>query len=325
MANLKEVRERIKSVKNTQQITKAMKMVSASKLRRAQMAITQMRPYANKLNEMLVNILSNLEGDANTAFGKERPIESACVVVVTSNKGLCGAFNNNVIKAAAAKIDSEYEMVRKAGKLTILPIGKKGYESFKKRYPDCTIITDHIALFNDLSFDNVAKVSQQLMDAFEVGEYDVVFLPVAKLEKKEGDTETKHKADYIFEPNKEDLLKHLVPSILQTQFQKFVLDTHASEHGARMTAMDAATWWGLSFYESRLACHGSIKIPLKSGSNLAAVVLVRIFFLSCFLASESPIFSISKVKFLTRLLYLSFWYLKKPIIAILNKPINKRI
>jgi len=260
MANLKEVRDRIKSVKNTQQITKAMKMVAASKLRRAQMAITQMRPYANKLNEMLVNILSNLEGDANTAFGKERPIESVCMVVVTSNKGLCGAFNNNVIKAAAAKIDKEYEAVRKAGKLTILPIGKKGYESFKKRYPECTIITDHIALFNDLSFNNVAKVSQQLMDSFEAGEYDVVdaaygrfrnaavqfpecvqFLPVAKLAPKEGDAGTKHKADYIFEPNKEDLLKHLVPSILQTQFQKFVLDTHASEHGARMTAMDAAT------------------------------------------------------------------------------------
>jgi len=147
-------------------------------------------------------------------------------------------------------------MVRKAGKLTILPIGKKGYESFKKRYPDCTIITDHIALFNDLSFDNVAKVSQQLMDAFEVGEYVqfpecVQFLPVAKLEKKEGDTETKHKADYIFEPNKEDLLKHLVPSILQTQFQKFVLDTHASEHGARMTAMELVKELKISYNKAR--------------------------------------------------------------------------
>jgi len=259
MANLKEVRDRIKSVKNTQQITKAMKMVAASKLRRAQMAITQMRPYANKLNEMLVNILSNLEGDANTTFGKERPIEAACIVVVTSNKGLCGAFNNNVIKAAAAKIDTDYAAVRKAGKLTILPIGKKAHQAFKKRCPDCTIITEHVALFSDLSFDNVAKVSQQLMDAFEAGDYDVIdaaygrfknaaaqfpecvqFLPVAKLEKKAGEGK-QHKADYIFEPNKEDLLKHLVPSILQTQFQKFVLDTHASEHGARMTAMDAAT------------------------------------------------------------------------------------
>ena len=260
MANLKEVRERIKSVKNTQQITKAMKMVSASKLRRAQMAITQMRPYANKLNEMLVNILSNIEGDATTSFGKERPIENVCMVVVTSNKGLCGAFNNNVIKAAVAKIEENYNGHRKAGKLTILPIGKKGHDFFKKRYEDCTIIPDHIMLFNDLSFDNVAKVSQSLMDSFEAGEYDVIdasygrfrnaavqfpecvqFLPVAKLAPKEGEESSNIKADYIFEPNKEDLLKHLVPSILQTQFHKFLLDTHASEHGARMTAMDAAT------------------------------------------------------------------------------------
>jgi len=259
MANLKEVRDRIKSVKNTQQITKAMKMVAASKLRRAQQAIVQMRPYADKLNEMLVNILSNMEGDATTSFGKERPVEKVCMVVVTSNKGLCGAFNNNVLKAAAAKIEESYNGVRKAGNLTILPIGKKGNDYFRKRYGDCTIITDHVLLFNDLSFDNVAKVSQSLMDSFEAGEYDVVdaaygrfknaavqfpectqFLPVTKLEPEKG-SGPKHKADYIFEPNKEDVLKHLVPSILQTQFQKFLLDTHASEHGARMTAMDAAT------------------------------------------------------------------------------------
>ena len=259
MANLKEVRERIKSVKNTQQITKAMKMVSASKLRRAQMAITQMRPYADKLNSMLKNILSNLEGDANTSFGEERAIENACLVVVTSNKGLCGAFNTNVIKAAVATIEEKYAAHRAAGKLTILPIGKKGAAYFKKRYTDCPIIEDHVLLFDDLSFDNVATVSQSLMDAFEGKTYDAVhvaygrfrnaavqfpecvqFLPVEKLETT-GGSDSKHKADYIFEPNKVDLLNHLVPSILQTQFQKFVLDTHASEHGARMTAMDAAT------------------------------------------------------------------------------------
>ena len=259
MANLKEVRERIKSVKNTQQITKAMKMVSASKLRRAQMAITQMRPYADKLNAMLKNILSNLEGDATTSFGEERAIENVCVVVVTSNKGLCGAFNTNVIKAAVATIEGRYAAHKAAGKLTILPIGKKGHAYFKKRYTNCPIIEDHVLLFDDLSFDNVALVSQALMDAFEGKEFDAVhvaygrfrnaavqypecvqFLPVEKLEPT-GGTQTKHKADYIFEPNKIDLLNHLVPSILQTQFQKFVLDTHASEHGARMTAMDAAT------------------------------------------------------------------------------------
>lgn len=259
MANLKEVRDRITSVKNTQQITKAMKMVAASKLRRAQMAITQMRPYADKLNSMLKNILSNLEGNATTSFGEERAIENACVVVVTSNKGLCGAFNANVIKAAVATIEEKYAAHRAAGKLTILPIGKKGNAYFKKRYPDCTIIQDHVLLFDNLSFDNVATVSQGLMDAFEGKTYDSVhvaygrfrnaalqfpecvqFLPVEKLEPT-GGSDSKHKADYIFEPNKVDLLNHLVPSILQTQFQKFVLDTHASEHGARMTAMDAAT------------------------------------------------------------------------------------
>jgi len=259
MANLKEVRERITSVKNTQQITKAMKMVSASKLRRAQMAITQMRPYADKLDSMLKNILSNLEGGANTAFGEERAIENVCVVVVTSNKGLCGAFNTNVIKAAVAAINEKYAVQKAAGKLTILPIGKKGHAYFKKRYTDITIIEDHVLLFSDLSFDNVGQVSQALMDAFEGKEYDAVdvaygrfrnaavqfpecvqFLPVEKLEAT-GGAESKHKADYIFEPNKVDLLNHLIPSILQTQFQKFLLDTHASEHGARMTAMDAAT------------------------------------------------------------------------------------
>ncbi len=259
MANLKEVRGRIKSVKNTQQITKAMKMVAASKLRRAQTAITQLRPYANKLNEMLVNILSNLEGDAHTSFGEERPIENACIVVVTSNKGLCGAFNSNVIKAAVATIKEKYTVQKATGKLTIFPIGKKGFAYFKKNYKDCTIIDDHVALFDDLSFDNVIKVSQRIMDAFEAKEFDAVdvvyarfrnaavqypenvqFLPIARLEVKDG-KKKKHRADYIFEPNKEDLLKHLIPSILQTQFQKFLLDTHASEHGARMTAMDAAT------------------------------------------------------------------------------------
>ena len=257
-ANLKEVRERIKSVSSTQQITKAMKMVSAAKLRRATDAIVQMRPYADKLNEMLRNILSNLEGSANTTFGKERDVENAMVVVVTSNRGLCGAFNTNIIKAAVADIEANFAKHRKEGKLTIMPIGKRGYDYFKKRYKDCKIITEHVEIFKDLSFDNVARVSQELMDGFETAEYDMVkvsygrfknaamqfpetfqFLPVKKLEAKEGGS--KMRADYIFEPNQQDLLEQLVPSILQTTFHKFLLDTHASEHGARMTAMDKAT------------------------------------------------------------------------------------
>ncbi|MFK7932585.1 MAG: ATP synthase F1 subunit gamma [Saprospiraceae bacterium] len=261
MANLKEVRDRIKSVNNTKQITNAMKMVSAAKLRRAQDAIVRMRPYANKLNDMLVNILSNLEGGANTSFGEERIVNKACVVVVTSNRGLAGAFNNNVSKAAARTIEEKYADVYEKGNLTILPIGKKGNEYFKKRYPKATIPQDYVALFSDLDFDNVARVSQLLMDEFEAGEFDAVdvsygrfrnaglqytecvpFLPVPKIEVAEDEKEaSKMRADYIFEPSKEELLNHLVPTILQTTFHKFVLDTHASEHGARMTAMDKAT------------------------------------------------------------------------------------
>lgn len=257
-ANLKEVRERIKSVQNTQQITKAMKMVSAAKLRKAQQAIQQMRPYADKLNQMLRNILSNLDGDANTVFGQERPVEKACMVVVTSDRGLCGAFNTYVIKAAVACIDHDFSAARANGNLTIICIGKKGYDYFRRRYRDCKIVTDYVELFSDLSFNNVATVAQKLMDGFENKDYDAVkvaygrfknaatqypeveqFLPVAKIERDPKDAQKK--ADYIFEPDKVALLNYLVPSILQTQFHKYLLDTHASEHGARMTAMDKAS------------------------------------------------------------------------------------
>ena len=257
-ANLKEVRERITSVKSTQQITKAMKMVSAAKLRRATDAIVRMRPYADKLNDMLKNILSNIDGGANTTFGQYREVERAAVVVVTSNRGLAGAFNTNVIKSAVATIEEQFSEQRAAGNLTIICIGKKGYEYFKKRYQDCTIVNEYVGIFSDLSFDNVAQVSQMLMDSFEQKEFDMVtvsysrfrnaavqfaethqFLPVEKLEPSAG--ASKHRADYIFEPSEQELLEQLVPSILQTTFQKFLLDTHASEHGARMTAMDKAT------------------------------------------------------------------------------------
>lgn len=258
-ANLKEVRERIQSVINTQQITKAMKMVSASKLRRAQSAITQLRPYAEKQNDMLSNVLSSLSGDAASVYGKERAIKSACVVVITSNRGLCGAFNTNVIKSAVASIDAKYSEVRAEGKLTILCIGKKGYDFFRRRYTDCRIVKDHVELFNDLSYDNVVNVAQELMDSFVAGEYDAVdvsygrfrnagmqfpetqrYLPVPKREVELVDGKAQ-RPNYIFEPDQVSLLETLIPSILRITFQKFVLDTHASEHGARMTAMDKAT------------------------------------------------------------------------------------
>ncbi len=257
MANLKAVRERITSVGNTQQITKAMKMVSAAKLRRAQTAVQQIRPYADKQNEMLRNILSNLGGQASTSFGVERPVKKACMVVVTSNRGLCGAFNTNVIKEAIATIEGKYAEALNAGNLTILPIGKKGNDAMRKRYPTANFNRNYVEIFSDLSFENVAQVSQMLMDEFEAGNLDSVtvaygrfknaatqfpeaeqWLPVPKMEAT-GDGMAK--ADYTFEPDMEGLLNVLVPSILQTTFQKYLLDTHASEHGARMTAMDKAT------------------------------------------------------------------------------------
>jgi F-type H+-transporting ATPase subunit gamma len=256
-ANLKEVRERIRSVNSTQQITKAMKMVSAAKLRRAQQAIQQMRPYAEKQSSLLRNILSNLDGDFTSTFSVQRTVSKACVVVVTSNRGLCGAFNTNVVKAAIQAIEDKYKKVLEDGSLTILCVGKKGYETLVKRYPKAHFIRDYVSLFENLSFDSVAKVPTFLMDAFEKGEFDAVdiaygrfknaatqfaeleaFLPVPPLDVKDG---AKNKADYIFEPDKSSLLTFLIPSILKSQFQKCVLDTNASEHGARMTAMDKAT------------------------------------------------------------------------------------
>lgn len=255
---LKEVRERITSVQNTQQITKAMKIVSATKLRKAQQAVQDMRPYANKLNDMLRNILSNMDGGVDVSFGKVREVNKACLVVITSNRGLCGAFNTNVIKAGVKTIDEKFAGVRKNQQLTIICIGKKGYDFFRKRYADCKIVNDYVHLFDDLTYETISTVSQRLMDAFEHKEFDAVevayghfrnaavqypiseqFLPVPPLEKEKSNGG--RKSDYIFEPEKEELLNNLIPSILHTTFQKFVLDTHASEHGARMTAMDNAT------------------------------------------------------------------------------------
>jgi F-type H+-transporting ATPase subunit gamma len=254
---LKEVRDRIQSVKNTQQITKAMKMVSASKLRRAQQAITQMRPYADRLDHMLKNILSNLEGNAGTVFGIERPIEKVLMIVVTSNRGLCGAFNTNIHKAAVASIKKNYQTQYDAGNLDFLYVGKKGADFFGKRYLNSQHDRDYINLGNKPDFTDIAELADIVMEQFKNGEYDrvdvcygkfqnaatqfpmsVQYLPVAKPSVSH---DQKGKADYIFEPSKIELLEHLVPSILQTSFHKYVLDTTASEHGARMTAMDKAT------------------------------------------------------------------------------------
>jgi len=257
---LKETRERITSVKSTQQITKAMKMVSAAKLRKAQQAITEMRPYADRLNKMMVNILSNLGGDSNSAFAKERKVvKKMAIVVITSNRGLAGAFNANIGKETLELL-KRYEDLQSEGKIDIHFIGKKGYDFLKKKCDGCNLKVGSIGLVNDLSFNNISGFSETLMKSFEVEDYDkiyvvysqfknaalqfpkaVQFLPVKKLEPKISDKGKNHTADYIFEPSKEELLDKLIPSILQTSFHKYILDMNAGEHGARMTAMDKAT------------------------------------------------------------------------------------
>jgi F-type H+-transporting ATPase subunit gamma len=251
---LKEVRNRIKSVQSTQQITKAMKMVSAAKLRRAQDAIIQMRPYARKLQEMLSNIVSNSEGEVGMALATERPVEKILLIVLTSDRGLAGAFNSNVIKLTKSTIAEKYAAQYKKGNVVIWSIGKKGYEHFIKS--NYKAEADHKDIFLHLTFENVQKASQAAMKAFEEKKFDVVeivysqfknaatqkfeverFLPIPKVEKKEGNK----KADFIFDPSHEELVKELMPKILNTQLYKAVLDSNASEHGARMTAMDKAS------------------------------------------------------------------------------------
>lgn len=251
---LKEVRNRIKSVQSTQQITKAMKMVSAAKLRRAQDAIIQMRPYAKKMQEMLSNIVSNSGGGAGMSLATERPIEKVLLIVITSDRGLCGAFNANLIKLAKATIAEKYPDQSKKGNIKIWSIGKKGFEHFlKNRFNVSDTYKD---IFLNLTFENVQQASQAAMKGFEAGEFDVVeivysqfknaatqrfeverFLPIPKVAKKAGAT----KADFIYDPSQEELIAELMPKILNTQLFKAVLDSNASEHGARMTAMDKAS------------------------------------------------------------------------------------
>ncbi len=251
---LKEVRNRIKSVQSTQQITKAMKMVSAAKLRRAQDAIIQMRPYAKKLQEMLSNIVSNAEGDLNMALAKARPVEKVLMIVITSDRGLCGGYNSNLIKLTKLDIKEKYAAQFEKGNVEILPLGKKGYEHFSKN--KFKVVDNYWSIFSDLNFENVAGAAKYAMDTFAKGEVDAVelvysefknaatqmfiaeqFLPVKKTTPQKGET----KADFIFEPDKNVLIEELMPKILNTQLYKAMLDAHASEHGARMTAMDKAT------------------------------------------------------------------------------------
>jgi len=256
MPNLKEVRIRIASVKSTQQITSAMKMVAASKLRRAQNAILKMRPFASKLKEILQNLTASLDsGDVNL-YAQQRSPEKVLLVVLTSNRGLCGAFNANILRTAVQRIQAYYAAQLRAGNVSILTIGKKATEYFSKR--GYTVVSSHDSVFDSLTYENVSAVATSVMDAFVNREFDRVdivynqfknaavqkvtveqFLPV---EPPAASTEiAKTNTDFIFLPSKEEIVTELIPKSLKIQFYKAVLDSYASEHGARMTAMHQAT------------------------------------------------------------------------------------
>lgn len=251
---LKEVRNRIKSVQSTQQITKAMKMVSAAKLRRAQDSIIQMRPYAKKLQEMLSNIVSSTEIEGGNPLATERVVERVLLIVITSDRGLAGAYNANVIKAAKQTIQDKYSAQYAKGGVTIWSIGKKGFEHFSKN--NYTVSDTYKDIFLNLKFEAVQAASQAAVKAYLNKEFDAVevvysefknaatqrfateqFLPIPKATGSNSSV----KADFIFDPNKEELVAELMPKILNTQLYKAVLDANASEHGARMTAMDKAS------------------------------------------------------------------------------------
>lgn len=250
MAGLKEVRERIQSVQSTRQITSAMKMVSAAKLRRAQDAIVRMRPYAGKLREILQNLTSTLESSEGGAFSTPREVKRVLLVVVSSNRGLCGGFNSNIAKKVFSLLADEY-----AGKdVTVIAIGKKGAEATKRK--GLNVIGTHNEVYDNLNFDAVAPIAQRIMDGYLAGEFDRVdliynqfvnaavqrtlqeqFLPVPPPVS----TSNKASGDYIFEPGKAEIVEDLIPRSLKIQLYKAVLDSNASEHGARMTAMHKAT------------------------------------------------------------------------------------
>ncbi len=255
MANLKEVRLRIVSVSSTQQITKAMKMVSAAKLRRAQNAITQLRPYANKLRDILENLSSSLEGNSGGQFAQVRPVDKVLIVAVTSNRGLAGAFNANIIRQVNRLIHDQYSAQANAGNVKVLSIGKKASDFYSKN--NTLYNGNHNEVYGDLRFDVVAPIAEKIMSDFAVGQYDKVIVvynqfknaavqivqteQLLPLQPAATNSEQTTNNDYIFEPGKQEIVLDLIPKSIKTQLYKAVLDSHASEHGARMTAMSKAT------------------------------------------------------------------------------------
>lgn len=248
MANLKEIRNRISSVSSTMQITSAMKMVSAAKLKKAQDAITAMRPYSNKLTELLQNLSATLDVDSGSKFANQREINNVLIVAITSNRGLCGAFNSNIIKEVNALMGDTYADKN----VSVLAIGKKANDAFSKTG---NVIANKSEVFDDLTFDNVAEIAEMIMDKFIHAEFDKVelvynsfknaatqvimteqFLPIVPVE-----SDASNNSDYIFEPSKQEIVETLIPKSLKTQLFKGIRDSFASEHGARMTAMHKAT------------------------------------------------------------------------------------
>ncbi|WP_321294885.1 ATP synthase F1 subunit gamma [Marinifilum fragile] len=285
MANLKEIRTRISSVQKTKQVTAAMKMVSAAKLKKAQDAIVQIRPYADKLHEILSNLTGSLNPDDNL-YGVQRKADKILLIAINSNKGLCGAFNSNVIKQVNVLTDGIYAEQNQKGNLDVLCIGKQANEILKKTHK---VIGERNSLYDDLSFENVSTLAESIMAEFVEGKYDKVelvynqfknagvqiltteqFLPVLQEEE-----ENNVHSEYIFEPNKEEIVQDLIPKSLKTQFFKAMLDSFASEHGARMTAMHKATDnasdliqdLNLTYNKARQAAITNEILEIVSGAN----------------------------------------------------------
>jgi F-type H+-transporting ATPase subunit gamma len=249
MANLKEIRNRITSIKSTMQITSAMKMVSAAKLKKAQDAITAMRPYSSKLTELLQNLSATLDSDAGGAYATQREVSKVLLVAITSNRGLCGGFNSSITKRVVRTIEEKYS----GTSVDIFSIGKKGGDVLSKAH---NVVASRNELFDDLTFDNAALVAEELMEMYVDGAYDKIeivynqfknaatqipqleqFLPIKPIESGDANVNS----DYIFEPSKEEIVEALIPKSLKTQLYKALRDSFASEHGARMTAMHKAT------------------------------------------------------------------------------------
>ena len=255
MANLKEIRIRISSVESTKQITSAMKLVAASKLRKAQDAIIMMRPYAAKMHEIMQDLAAGSEVVAENAFAQEREIEKVLMIGITSNRGLCGAFNANVIKQINKRIESQYKSLNRRGGVDIMTIGKKATDFFDK--PEYHLVENHDHLWDNLNWENVQDLAESIMEKFKEKEYDRVelvynqfknagsqilqleqFLPIEPMEEE---NTSGHKHDYIMEPSQEVIVSELIPKSLKVQLYKAMLDSNAAEHGARMTAMHKAT------------------------------------------------------------------------------------